>query len=93
MSIQAAVLGASGYVGGELLRLIHMHPEFELAAAISGNNSGKPVAAVFPHLASALENVRFVPPDDWMSGIESGSRLALFPPRHTVPQLRQSPMR
>jgi N-acetyl-gamma-glutamyl-phosphate reductase common form len=78
MSIQAAVLGASGYVGGELLRLIHLHPGFELAAAISGNNSGKPVAAIFPHLASALDDVRFLPPEDWMSDIESGSRLALF---------------
>ena len=35
MSIQAVVLGGAGYVGGELLRLLHAHPVFQLAAAVS----------------------------------------------------------
>jgi len=33
--IQAIILGGTGYVGGELLRLISAHPYFELAAAVS----------------------------------------------------------
>ena len=33
--IQSVVLGATGYVGGELLRLLANHPSFEAAAAVS----------------------------------------------------------
>ena len=38
-TIPAIVLGATGYVGGELLRLIAGHPNFELAAAVSIHSS------------------------------------------------------
>ena len=43
-SIQAVILGASGYVGGELLRLIAGHPDLELAAAVSESCRGQPIA-------------------------------------------------
>ena len=39
--IPAVIIGASGYVGGELLRLIAGHPNFELAAAVSDSVAGK----------------------------------------------------
>ena len=52
-SIPAVVIGASGYVGGELLRLIAGHPHFDLAAAISDSAAGKPVGDLFGHLAVA----------------------------------------
>jgi N-acetyl-gamma-glutamyl-phosphate reductase len=76
--IQAVVLGASGYVGGELLRLISGHPEFELAAAVSDSCAGKPVAETFGHLSSALAGVDFVARADWLAGIAEGSKVALF---------------
>jgi N-acetyl-gamma-glutamyl-phosphate reductase len=53
MSIRVAVAGASGYAGGELLRLLAQHPAVELAALTASESSvGRPLAAVHPHLAS-----------------------------------------
>lgn len=77
-SIQAVVLGASGYVGGELLRLIAGHPTFELAAAVSNSRTGHPVAETFGHLSQALAGVNFVARSDWLTEIEDGSDIALF---------------
>ncbi|GAA2710693.1 N-acetyl-gamma-glutamyl-phosphate reductase [Micromonospora olivasterospora] len=51
MGIRVAVAGASGYAGGELLRLIAGHPEFDLVAATAHSQAGQPVAAVHPQLA------------------------------------------
>ena len=48
-SIQAVVLGATGYVGGELLRLIAAHPNLQLAAAVSESRSNQPIAETFSH--------------------------------------------
>ncbi|MBV1850438.1 N-acetyl-gamma-glutamyl-phosphate reductase [Catellatospora tritici] len=50
MGIRVAVAGASGYAGGELLRLIAGHPEFELVAATAHSQAGKPLASAHPHL-------------------------------------------
>lgn len=50
MGIRVAVAGASGYAGGELLRLISGHPEFDLVAATAHSQAGAPVSAVHPHL-------------------------------------------
>jgi N-acetyl-gamma-glutamyl-phosphate reductase len=52
--IKVAVLGASGYTGGELLRLISSHPGVELTAATSEQSSGKPIDSVFPNLTGRL---------------------------------------
>ncbi|WP_433287304.1 N-acetyl-gamma-glutamyl-phosphate reductase [Micromonospora sp. CA-244673] len=51
MGIRVAVAGASGYAGGELLRLLAGHPEFELVAATAHASAGRPVAAVHPQLS------------------------------------------
>ena len=51
MGIRVAVAGASGYAGGELLRLLAGHPEFEIAAATAHSQADTPVASVHPHLA------------------------------------------
>lgn len=51
--IRTAILGASGYVGGELLRLIAAHPEFAAAKLFGDSKSGLSVGAVHPHLAAA----------------------------------------
>ena len=57
--IRAAILGASGYVGGELMRLIAAHPAMEVGVAFGASNAGQPVAAVHPHLALAYPDVSF----------------------------------
>jgi N-acetyl-gamma-glutamyl-phosphate reductase len=58
-SIPAVVLGGTGYVAGELLRLIAGHPHFSLAGIMSESRPGEPVAQAFGHLASAYPEQRF----------------------------------
>ncbi len=50
MTVRIAVGGASGYAGGELLRLLLGHPEVEIGALTAGGNAGSPLAAHQPHL-------------------------------------------
>jgi N-acetyl-gamma-glutamyl-phosphate reductase len=45
-----AILGASGYTGAELVRLIAGHTHMKITALSAGRNAGKPMADVFPHL-------------------------------------------
>jgi len=52
MGVRVSVAGASGYGGGELLRLLAAHPEVELAALAASSNAGQSVTAVHPHLRS-----------------------------------------
>jgi N-acetyl-gamma-glutamyl-phosphate reductase len=51
--IRTAILGASGYVGGELLRLIAAHPELEATRLFGDSKAGLALGAVHPHLAAA----------------------------------------
>jgi N-acetyl-gamma-glutamyl-phosphate reductase common form len=55
----AVVLGGTGYVAGELLRLIAGHPQFTLAGVMSDSQPGEPVGKAFPHLAAAYPDDRF----------------------------------
>ena len=50
MGTRVAVAGASGYAGGELLRLLAGHPDLELAAVTGGTSAGKLVTEVHPNL-------------------------------------------
>jgi N-acetyl-gamma-glutamyl-phosphate reductase len=57
--IPTVVLGGTGYVAGELLRLVAGHPQFALAGVLSDSQPGESVAKAFPHLVSAYGNERF----------------------------------
>jgi len=48
--IRIGILGASGYTGAELLRLIALHPVFELAVACAHTDAGQKIGDLFPHL-------------------------------------------
>jgi N-acetyl-gamma-glutamyl-phosphate reductase len=52
MTYSVAVSGASGYAGGELLRLLADHPHFEVRTVTAHSNAGQPLTAVQPHLRS-----------------------------------------
>ncbi len=52
MTYSVAVAGASGYAGGELLRLLAEHPEFEIRTVTGHSNAGKPLISSQPHLRS-----------------------------------------
>jgi N-acetyl-gamma-glutamyl-phosphate reductase len=49
--IRTAILGASGYVGGELLRLLSAHPELRATRLFAQSKAGRAVADAHPHLA------------------------------------------
>src|SRR5919205_973553 len=57
MGMRVAVAGASGYAGGELLRLIAGHPHLELAVATGQSQAGSPLAAVHPHVVTYADRV------------------------------------
>lgn len=50
--MKTAVIGASGYAGGELLRLLAIHPHFEVTVVSAHSNAGEPVTSVHPQLQS-----------------------------------------
>jgi len=62
VGVRVAVAGASGYAGGELLRLISGHPHLELGPLSAGTSAGMPVTAVHPHLPALAGRV-FDPAD------------------------------
>lgn len=55
--IRASVAGASGYAGGELLRLLLAHPGIEIAAVAAGGKAGQTVGAVHPNLIELADRV------------------------------------
>ncbi|WP_392969465.1 N-acetyl-gamma-glutamyl-phosphate reductase [Streptomyces sp. LN245] len=50
MAMRAAVAGASGYAGGELLRLLLAHPEIEIGTLTGNSNAGRRLGGIQPHL-------------------------------------------
>ncbi|MFC4496763.1 N-acetyl-gamma-glutamyl-phosphate reductase [Streptomyces ovatisporus] len=57
MTVRAAVAGASGYAGGEILRLLAAHPEVEVGALTAGSNAGSRLGSHQPHLTPYAERV------------------------------------
>lgn len=78
MTIPAVVLGGTGYVAGELLRLIAGHPQFQLAAVMSESQPGGSVALAFPHLTSAYPQTTFKSQQDIARLIAELPRCAVF---------------
>lgn len=77
-SLATIVLGGTGYVAGELLRLIAGHPSLQLAAAVSESETGNRIDAVFPHLHGHFRGVRFVPRASLPATVKDLERVALF---------------
>jgi len=68
--IRTAILGASGYVGGELLRCLAAHPKFEPAKLFGDSKAGQALGAVHPHLAAAYPDAAVERFDGDLSGID-----------------------
>ncbi len=77
-TIPTVIIGATGYVGGELLRLVDQHPAFSLAAAISDSQAGKPVSDTFAHLVSVYPVQQFVSTENALASLGDMTQLALF---------------
>ncbi|HET8604019.1 MAG TPA: N-acetyl-gamma-glutamyl-phosphate reductase [Marmoricola sp.] len=54
---RVAVAGASGYAGGEVLRLLLGHPQVEIGALTGGSNAGEPLGSLQPHLLPLADRV------------------------------------
>lgn len=83
--IKVAVVGASGYTGQELLRLLVMHPRVSLVAVTSRQEEGKALAEVYPRLrgAEGIDDLAFMAPDiDAIAG--SGASVAFLALPHGV---------
>lgn len=76
--IPAIVLGGSGYVAGELLRLLAAHPRFRLAGVLSDSRPGQPLADAFPHLAVVLGQEQFQSQQQIERTVAREARIALF---------------
>ena len=63
MGRTAAVAGASGYAGGELLRLLLGHPGLSLGPVAAGSAAGRPVTELHPHLPQLAARVAARPGD------------------------------
>lgn len=63
-NLKVAVFGASGFVGGELLRLIALHPQMELSAASSNTFAGEMVWTRHPHLRPVYPSLKFCAPEE-----------------------------
>ncbi len=74
----AIVLGGTGYVAGELLRLLAGHPRLKLEGVLSDSQPGEPIAQAFPHLASAFADERFRSTQDITRVVASRPQSAVF---------------
>jgi N-acetyl-gamma-glutamyl-phosphate reductase common form len=71
--VPVMVLGGTGYVAGEVIRLVLGHPQLALAGVMSDSQPGEPVGKAFPHLAAVLGDTRF------KSEAEIGELVATLP--------------
>ncbi len=74
----AIVLGGTGYVAGELLRLLASHPYFDLAAVASDSQPDEPVAQFFRHLQPVLPHLRFASHEEILEYVTSNPETAVF---------------
>jgi N-acetyl-gamma-glutamyl-phosphate reductase len=76
--IPAIVLGGTGYVAGELLRLLATHPYLDLAAVASDSQPDEPVAQFFRHLQPLLPHLRFAGHDEVVEYVTANPATAVF---------------
>ena len=70
MPTKVAIVGATGYAGGELARLLLGHPGVRLVAAVARSHQGEPLRAAQPHLHDA--------PDSLVIGSDVGDAEVVF---------------
>ncbi len=62
--IPVIIWGATGFTGGELLRIIARHPYMEATGAVSRSKAGTPIGAIHPHLRFAYPDLNFISPEE-----------------------------
>lgn len=80
--IPTIILGGSGYVAGELLRLVLGHPQLQLAGVMSDSQAGAEIAGAFPHLRPVLGGLRFQSRDELLERLAPGPMALLSAAPH-----------
>ena len=62
--VRVAIVGATGYVGAELIRLLALHPHAVITGLVGRERKGDPIAGIHPHLATRNLHVHDHVPDD-----------------------------
>ena len=70
MSLTAAVAGASGYAGGELLRLLLAHPELDIGVVAAGSRAGRLLGDVHPQLPTLADRPLMAADPDTLAGAD-----------------------
>lgn len=73
--IPVTIWGATGFAGGELMRIIARHPYMKIGGAVSRTKAGTAIGAVHPHLRHIYPDMTFITPDD---GASADARLAFL---------------
>jgi len=76
--VPAIVLGGTGYVAGELLRLLASHPYLDLAAVASDSQPDEPVAQFFRHLQPVLPHLHFASHEEIIEYVTANPVTAVF---------------
>jgi N-acetyl-gamma-glutamyl-phosphate reductase len=89
MTVRVGIIGASGFTGAELLRLLTGHPDLELVVATGDSQAGTAVADLYPSLAAAYPDLVFAPATDGIAdehgldlvfcGLPHGTSQAIVP--------------
>ena len=83
--LRIAILGASGYVGAELVRLLSAHDQADVVVLTADRRAGQPLGAVFPHLASlGLPDLLRIDQVEW-AGLEIDLVFCALPHGTTQP--------
>ncbi|MCY3834060.1 MAG: N-acetyl-gamma-glutamyl-phosphate reductase [Chloroflexi bacterium] len=77
--IRAGIVGGSGYTGGELLRLLHFHPQVEVAQITSREHASRYIHSVHPNMRG-VSRLKFIHPD----ALEEADLLFLALPHGTA---------
>ncbi|MFC7337348.1 N-acetyl-gamma-glutamyl-phosphate reductase [Haloferula chungangensis] len=89
--IKTAIVGASGYTGQELLRLLLLHPDVELVAATSRQEAGKALSEVFPRFLSLPgAELPFIEPDPDAIAATGASAAFLALPHGVAAEIAQA---
>ncbi|HYN19937.1 MAG TPA: hypothetical protein VE078_03180, partial [Thermoanaerobaculia bacterium] len=72
-AVPAIVLGGSGYVAGEVLRLLAVHPRLRPAAVLSESQAGERIESIFPHLAGCFPGLSFVSREGLGAALEAAA--------------------
>lgn len=89
MSARVGIVGASGFTGAELLRLLAGHPDLDVVVATGDSQAGTAVADLYPSLSAAYPELAFVPATDGLAdehrldlvfcGLPHGTSQAIVP--------------